>query len=38
MIRSAAEILREHGPFRVSTTCMGLRLTVSTSGLRPETS
>jgi sugar lactone lactonase YvrE len=23
-------------PFRVSTTCMGLRLTVSTSGLRPE--
>jgi len=38
MKRSAAEILHEYGPSRVSTTCVGLRLTASTSGLRPATS
>jgi hypothetical protein len=38
MIRSTAEILREYDPFQVLAACMGSRLIVSPSGLRPETS
>jgi hypothetical protein len=37
MIQSAAEIVREYGPFPVSTACTGSRTTVRMSGLPRET-